>query len=683
MASSEARLSKLALEMFESSVEAMRDSKFENINFAMLLHGIIEISGCEEDAQAKRYDFCNYILGNNTGLAYPDILEGLTEIEGDYIAQRYATSMGKKSNPENKADSSSDEKEGASSEEDDSTQEVTNEDDISLFAIFKDCDGEEVRYPIDEEVALIVEKVQDFVKSNEITVIEPYHFTMMLFSTDNKSFKRFFQTLEVNYSEAKRYFDLKNNKVGQIPFELKSCLAILNEKCDISKPCEVLGREEVIDKLWNIMLKKNKRNAVIVGEPGVGKTALIEAITYQIKAETCPSPFKNFVVVSLDVNALIAGTSFRGDAEKRIMQLIKYLEENRNVILFIDEVHTILGAGSCYEGEMDLANALKPILARGDTIAIGATTMAEYIKYFKKDAALSRRFEMVAVNEPEVEKVYLMIANKIKSLMKFHGVSISRKMVEYSIMIAGCFEFEKNNPDKTLDLLDKAMVKAKRAGKKFVEKEDVLEVFDIYFQQWDEMSLDSKKEVAYHEAGHYIVCKASGRLTPYKLLAVSILPAEDYLGVTSYEYDTDKIPFTNIDYFIDEIAFSLGGRVAENMFRKTYTSGARADLAEATKIARRVIVEYGMGDDSLQNQIYLNTEEDSMLSEASVNLINSETKKIIDRGYKRAEEILLQNEDILNEIVKALLKNHIMSEKELDKIWNRVIAKRETSFKQK
>ena len=130
---------------------------------------------------------------------------------------------------------------------------------------------------------------------------------------------------------------------------------------------------------------------------------------------------------------------------------------------------------------MDLANALKPILARGETIVIGATTYNEYEKYFKKDAALSRRFEKVEVKEPVAKNVYPMIKNKIDSLSEFHGVKIKKSMVEYTIMIANCFAFEKKNPDKTLDLIDRAMVSARRLNKKWVDKSCVLKNFSISF----------------------------------------------------------------------------------------------------------------------------------------------------------------------------------------------------------
>lgn len=360
---------------------------------------------------------------------------------------------------------------------------------------FKTFEDKPVSILIDEDVSKVYSELLKLADEFSITQIEPIHFILATFMAEIEQFKDFFAKLKLPYDKAKKEFSPEEflSTDSFIPLELSSFLDILNDKVDSSKPCEILMRDDETEALWNIMLKKNKRNAIIVGKAGVGKTALIERITYDINAKKCPKEFINFKVISLDVNALIAGTSFRGDAEERIMQLIDFLKKNHDVILFIDEVHTILGAGSCYEGEMDLANALKPILARGDTIVIGSTTVNEYEKYFQKDAALSRRFEKVEIKEPMAKDVYPMIKNKLKALSQFHGVKIQKRMVEYAIMIASCFAFDKKNPDKTLDLIDRAMVSAKRANKKYVDKESILKNFGIYFSKWNNMDIDSRK----------------------------------------------------------------------------------------------------------------------------------------------------------------------------------------------
>ncbi len=537
--------------------------------------------------------------------------------------------------------------------------------------IFKDKAGREHWYPISEEFEEIVEIIIELAKEFNFREIRPVHFTIAMFKAESEVLKMFFNDLQENFSMAKKFFTSGTIlNLGVIPYDLRGFLHCLNDNVDRKKPCQILMRNKETGQIWNICLKMNKRNTIIVGEAGVGKSALIEKITYDIVTGNCPEKFKNFSVISLDVNSLIAGTTFRGEAEDRIKSLIEFLKEHDNVILFIDEVHTILGAGSCFEGEMDLANALKPILARGDTIVIGATTETEYERYFKRDAALTRRFEKLVVEEPKSNQVYPMIKNKIATLSKYHGVKISKSMVDYIIMIAHCFHFEKKNPDKTLDLIDRSMVAAELSGKATVDQECVLSNFNIFFELFNGMSDESKKEVAYHEAGHYMIQKLSDKLVEYRMLAISIMPAEDYLGVTCSEYREDVIPFKNKDYFIDSIASELGGRVAEKVYTGTITAGASEDLKSANAVAFHVVSQLGiMAEDSNNvNSIYLNTPEYPMLTEKATNMLNVEKAKMVELAAKRAEDIILPNRELLEKIVKLLLKKHIVGEAELDKV---------------
>ncbi len=687
--SNELRLSKSSTEMINEVLENMRNYNFHSVNFPLLLYGVV--NAVEENGECSPLQ--NYF---NTMEAYPlEVEDSLSMMFTDYILKlqkdyeenhKHKSSSDIKSS--NKSDKEPSNKKKSKSVNKDSTNSSKKKkvsksnamkSDFSSNLIFIDYEGKEITIPANKDIVEVNSHLMDIIEGFPTKQIEPLHFTVAIFMTEHKSLKNFFTEINLNYLEAKKYFRAERIlTLGCIPFTLAGFMNTLNDKIDTSKPCEILKRDNEVESLWNIMLKKNKRNAILVGEAGVGKTALIEKITYDINNCTCPKEFQDFKVIVLDVNALIAGTSYRGDAEERIKDVIEFLETNNDVILFIDEVHTILGAGSCFEGEMDFANALKPILARGDTIVIGATTEDEYKKYFKKDAALSRRFEKVEVKEPQAKDVYPMIKNKLDVLSEFHGVKITRKMVLYAIMIANCFAFEKKNPDKTLDLIDRAMVTAKRASKKYVDKSSILKNFGIFFKMWDNMSEDSKKEIAYHEAGHYIVGKASGRLINFNWLAVSIMPAEDYLGVTVFEEDDSKVPFADHNYYIDTIAFDLAGRVAESEFRGTYTSGASADLKEATATAYYVISKlgFGIGYDILKNHIYLNTENSPMLSDSSIDKIDDEVHKLINKAYDRATEIIEENRDILEAIVSALMEKYIMSESELDKIWQDVVKKR-------
>ena len=666
------QLSKTATKMFDDILKEMREREFESVNFPLLLWGVM-------NSRMENSIYCaleNYLYSSEEVLA-SEVEDNLSlmitnfEKDGDESDKKKRKPFSKKDKSDTKNDKSS-----KRSKKKSKNSEIPK---VTTNFTFQNSEGVTITIPSDDDVVKVFEELVKIIAKFNITEIEPIHITSAMFMTDSEDFKQFFKDIDANYDDAKKHFHPDRILVcGVIPFQLAGFLSTMNDKIDGKAHCEILCRDKEVYQIWNICLKKNKRNTIIVGDPGVGKSALIEKLTHDINSGNCPEKFKKFKVIVLDVNALIAGTSYRGDAEERIKDLINFLETHHDVILFIDEVHTILGAGSCFEGEMDLANALKPILARGDTIVIGATTEEEYKKYFQKDGALSRRFEKVEVKEPLAEKVYPMIKNKLLSLTKYHGVTISHEMVDYCILVASCFAFEKKNPDKTLDLIDRAMVSATRAGKTYVDKDCVLENFGIYFEMWENMSLDTKKEVAYHEAGHYIVGKASGKLIRNNWLAVSIMPAEHYLGVTVYEDDERKVPFCNTDYYIDSIAFCLGGRVAENMFRKDFTSGASADLEQATKEAFHLVTKLGMGNDSIENRVYLNTENYPMFSEKAVNIINEEVNKVVKKSFDRATEILEVNTDILEAIVAALVEKRIMSETELDEIWKEVVANRTT-----
>lgn len=255
-----------------------------------------------------------------------------------------------------------------------------------------------------------------------------------------------------------------------------------------------------------------------------------------------------------------------------------------------------------------------------------------------------------------------MLKKSIETLSKYHGVSISKKMVDFIILNAACFDNETCNPDRTKDLIDLSMVVAKQNGKTKVDRESVLANFEYHFEQFAKMSDSCKRATAYHEAGHCLVSVFSEHLTNYDVIAVSIMPTDTYLGVTVYE-DNEKTVTPTMQYFIDSIARNLAGRVAEKMFTKTITSGASVDLENATRTAHNIVSKYGMVEFGM-NRMY--TEETR--SEETKNSINAEIDKLIEKANKRAEQILNDHRETLELLVEALMKNGIVGEKELEKI---------------
>lgn len=220
----------------------------------------------------------------------------------------------------------------------------------------------------------------------------------------------------------------------------------------------VVGRENEIQRIIQILSRRTKNNPCLIGEPGVGKTAIVEAIAWRICEGTVPKTMIGKRVFSLDLSGAVAGSKYRGEFEERLKKIIDEVEASGNVILFIDEIHTIIGAGGA-EGSMDASNILKPSLTKGSLQIIGATTISEYRKYFEKDAALERRFQPVNVEEPTEGQAVEILKGLRKAYEEFHNVKISDEAIEAAVKLSSRYINDRNLPDKAIDLVDEACSK--------------------------------------------------------------------------------------------------------------------------------------------------------------------------------------------------------------------------------
>ena len=263
----------------------------------------------------------------------------------------------------------------------------------------------------------------------------------------------------------------------------------LTKKAEEGKLDPIIGRKEEIERVIQILSRRTKNNPCLMGEPGVGKTAVVEGLAQKIVAGDVPEILKEKRVVTMDVSGMVAGAKYRGDFEERIKKALAEVKKAGDIILFIDEIHTIVGAGAA-EGAIDAANILKPLLARGEIQLVGATTLNEYRKYIEKDSALERRFSPVNVNEPS-EKDTIKILKGIRDKYEaHHGVKITDEAIEAAVTMSVRYINDRFLPDKAIDLIDEAASRAKL--KTYTEPDNLKELEE----QIEEMKKDKEEAVA-------------------------------------------------------------------------------------------------------------------------------------------------------------------------------------------
>ena len=252
---------------------------------------------------------------------------------------------------------------------------------------------------------------------------------------------------------------VKPNEILNSKLEIMNVGEVLNDKA--SNFDKVIGRDKEIDSLIEVLLRKKKSNPLLIGPAGVGKTAIVEELARRIKEHEVPNSLENKIIIDLPMGDLVSGTKYRGEFEERLTKIIKEVIKNKNIILFIDEVHSMVNAGGA-EGAINAGDILKPYLARGEIRVIGATTTREYEKFIAKDKALERRFEIIKVNEPNLEETKDIISGLKDSYEHHHNLKITNENIEDIVTLGNKYLFGRFNPDKTIDLLDSVCAYVKR-----------------------------------------------------------------------------------------------------------------------------------------------------------------------------------------------------------------------------
>lgn len=294
-------------------------------------------------------------------------------------------------------------------------------------------------------------------------------------------------------------FILNENTELETKLDQVSSLVNLNKKMK-KNHYAIIGREEEINKLCMILSKKDKNNALIIGEAGVGKSALVEKLAQMINQKQVPAPLSNKIIYELSLSSIVAGTKYRGEFEEKLRKIIDKVKELDNVIIFIDEIHNIIGAGGA-EGAIDASNILKPYLARKDMTIIGATTLEEYYKHFEHDQAMNRRFSLVTLKENTPEETKNILLGIKEYFENYHHLTIEDQMIERLVSLVDDHIKNRTFPDKAIDILDLACVKAKFKKDSQLSLSTIKQVIEEYasIKIDEEMDYDLLEKQLNHE----------------------------------------------------------------------------------------------------------------------------------------------------------------------------------------
>lgn len=287
----------------------------------------------------------------------------------------------------------------------------------------------------------------------------PSVFICNKFGLDRETLVQFILNEEANISQTSTTTKSSTNSNYGKPKRksvLEKFTTNLNELAAEGKIDNLIGRELEIEQLAQTLTRKKKNNAILVGDAGTGKTAIIEGLALKIENGEVPETIQDYTIYSLNVGSLLAGTKYRGDFEERLQEIMEELEKEENCILFIDEIHTIMGAGTGNSGGIDLANMLKPALQKGTIKCVGSTTYSEYRERFEKDSALVRRFHKIDVSEPTPEEAKKIMEQSIQTYEKYHEIKIEKEVIDLVVDLSVQYLYNKKLPDKAFDLIDSA-----------------------------------------------------------------------------------------------------------------------------------------------------------------------------------------------------------------------------------
>ncbi|PRR29200.1 ATP-dependent Clp protease ATP-binding subunit [Borreliella burgdorferi] len=488
-------------------------------------------------------------------------------------------------------------------------------------------------------------------------------------------------------------FDDKRDELDQNNIFLESKDSIGNFLTNVIDTLDLkynplIGRNRELSRLIQVILRKHKSNPILFGEPGVGKTVLIQGLAYKIKIENVPKDLIGYEIYSLDIGRLVSGTKYRGDLESRVNRVLDFLSSRKKVMLFIDEIHMIVGAGATSFGSMDISNLLKPILTLGKIKFIGATTEYEYRKFFLKDKALMRRFQSIELKEPNFEDAYNILQEIKKDYERYHNVEYTDEAIQACILMSQKYIKDRFLPDKAFDILDELGSKFKLENiKRIITKDDVCDLIksivgsNIFnFEEYDGellINLENriKKELIIHDN------LVLDLILNIKLLKFNLLANRSTIGIFAFigasgsgkcklmdilseEFKIPKFSlnmgeysdFNSLDRLIGPVLSNEGYYESTRFFKfLNKSSNSIIFLSDFDKCNKRVLDFFLEGFKT--GKLFDGLGKKVSLSESLIVIsINAESKELNSIGFKNK----MAGENDFNFILKKRLPNEFL-----------------------
>lgn len=439
----------------------------------------------------------------------------------------------------------------------------------------------------------------------------------------------------------------------------------LTQQFACKKVQPIVGRENEIEKIWFYLSQKTRNNVFLIGERDVGKSAIAFEIVRQISTNECPKEFYDSRVLMLRPE-LIIKIEHNFEAEHVVNKILGFLKKNKDkIILYIDKALYM---------KMDeyLILTLYNCIMRLNIPVITTASVEDFNNYFLKDPSISKYVNDIYIEEPDIYELEPMLKKHISRLKKQYGLNISKEIVNFGIFTSLLNDTVSVNPGKTINIFERAFLEAKRKEKESVDKESILSCYKSYLNLYNKMTEEEKRKTAYHETGHYLLFVLSPNINNLKISCVSILPMMGFLGVTwPYMLEGKKMGYSR-EYFIDNIAVDLAGRIAEAQISNEITTGASQDLESASAYAERILMAYGLSDaEDFRNRSYLEDGyfvKDYMISDDKKKRLDEEVQKLINEGYERAEKVIMENKELLSIIAERLMVEEILTGEQLEEI---------------